>query len=129
MTPSGGRMFASRRVCFASLSLMLGLVGCDRQPLDPLEASSVGPNGLRAPSGTDAKPSTSSTIDITWTDNSPPNEAGFRIERSVAAGVTWTTARTVGPNATTVRDDGFQTAEQPGCQRFVANKHPGDPPP
>src|SRR3989442_3518234 len=103
MTPSGGRMFASRRVCFASLSLMLGLVGCDRQPLDPLEASSVGPNGLRAPSGTDAKPSTSSTIDITWTDNPPPNEAGFRIERSATSGGPWATAGGVeahGPHIT-----------------------------
>src|SRR2546425_10256624 len=104
MTPSGGRMFASRRVCFASLSIMLSLVGCDRQPLDPLEASSVGPNGLRAPSGTDAKPSTSSTIDITWTDNSPPNEAGFRIERSATSGGPWATAGAVDPHVTATRD-------------------------
>ena len=76
-------MFALRRTWFASLSIMLSLVGCDRQPLDPIEAASVGAPGLRAPSETDAKPSNSSTIDVTWTDNSP-NEAGFRIDRAAA---------------------------------------------
>ena len=117
-------MFASRCVSFASLSLVLGLVGCDRQPLDPLEASSVGPNGLRAPSGTDAKPSTSSTIDITWTDNSPPNEAGFRIERSATSGGPWATAGTVDPNVTSFSDGG-RTSEQQGCYRVFAFKRNG----
>src|SRR5712691_2425011 len=123
MTPSGGRMFASRRVCFASLSIMLSLVGCDSQPLEPIEASSVGAPGLRAPSGTDAKPSTSSTVDITWTDNSP-NEAGFVIERSTTSGGPWTTAGTVGPNVTSFSDGG-RPSEQQGCYRVFAFKRNG----
>ncbi len=117
-------MFATRCVCFASLSIMLSLVACDSQPLEPIEASSVGAPGLRAPSGTDAKPSTSSSVDITWTDNSP-NEAGFVIERSTTSGGPWTTAGTVGPNVTSFSDGG-RTSEQQVCYRVQAFKRNGD---
>jgi len=117
-------MFALRRTWFASLSIMLSLVGCDRQPLDPIEAASVGAPGLRAPSETDAKPSNSSTIDITWTDNSP-NEAGFRIDRAAASGGPWVTAGTVGPNVTSFSDGG-RTSDQQACYRVLAFKKNGD---
>src|SRR2546422_10745451 len=82
-------MSALTRLGFGSAFLVLFTLSCDRQPLEPVfDAAAVGAPGLRAPSGTDAKPSNSSTIDITWTDNSP-NEAGFRIERSATNAGPW----------------------------------------
>jgi hypothetical protein len=51
------------------------------------------------------------------------NEDGFRIQRSLDAGSTWTTVGTVGPNLTTFRDDG-RASEQPVCYRVLAyNEH------
>jgi hypothetical protein len=77
----------------------------------------------RAPSGTSATPSVSH-VAITWMDNAT-NEGGFRIERSVDAGSTWTTVRTLGPNATSAHD--FQVArERNVCYRVFAFNTQGD---
>src|SRR2546426_9270633 len=43
-----------------------------------------------APSATDAVPWSSSTIEVTWTDNSAI-EDGFRVERSLDGGTSWAT--------------------------------------
>ena len=120
-------MLAVRRTSLvAPLALFsLLLLACDHQPLEPrFEAASVGAPGLRAPSGTDARPSNSTTIDISWTDNSP-NEAGFRIERSATNAGPWATAGTVAPNVTSF-GDGARASEQQVCYRVLAFKKNGD---
>src|SRR5438094_215047 len=58
-------------------------------------ATTLPPPAPAAPSGTDAKPSASTVVDVSWVDNST-NESGFRVERSLDAGSTWTNAGTVG---------------------------------
>ncbi|HYO10793.1 MAG TPA: fibronectin type III domain-containing protein, partial [Tepidisphaeraceae bacterium] len=50
-----------------------------------------------APSDLTAAASSSSSINLSWQDNST-NEAGFKVERSSNGGSTWTQAATVGPN-------------------------------
>src|SRR2546426_12819083 len=52
-----------------------------------------------APSATDAVPWSSSTIEVTWTDNSAI-EDGFRVERSLDGGTSWATVSTTAANVT-----------------------------
>jgi hypothetical protein len=61
---------------------------------------------------------------VLWTDKSS-NEDGFRIQRSLNGGSTWTTAGTVGPNITAFRDDG-RTTEQQVCHRVIAFNEQGN---
>lgn len=83
-----------------------------------------------APSGTSVRPFGSTTTDIWWTDNSS-NEEGFRIERSLDGGASWTTAGTTGasdyPWGGLV--DHNLTSEQLVCYRVVAFNGMGDSPP
>jgi hypothetical protein len=59
-----------------------------------------------------------------WQDNSS-NETGFRVERSLDAGASWTTVATLGVNATGFID--YETvAEQRACYRVVAFNDVGD---
>jgi len=75
-----------------------------------------------APSGTVARPVSSTAVKATWTDKSN-NEDGFRVQRSTDVGATWTTAGTVGPNLTAFRDNG-RTTERAVCYRVIAfNEH------
>jgi hypothetical protein len=61
-----------------------------------------------APTTNGATPVSSSSIRLTWTDNSN-DESGFRIYRwSVPDGQQWVVASTTGPNATSVTDAGLQ---------------------
>jgi hypothetical protein len=93
------------------------LVGCDRdQPLEPLNAAVVG--GVKPPSGTSVRPTSSSAVLVTWTDNTT-NETGFRIERSATNTGPWATAGTTDPNVTSF-DDGGRASEQQVCYRVVA---------
>src|SRR2546425_13072436 len=118
-------MSALTRLGVGSAFLVLFTLSCDRQPLEPVfDAAAVGAPGLRAPSGTDAKPSNSTTIDISWTDNSP-NEAGFRIERSATNAGPWATAGTVAPNVTSFSDAG-RASEQQVCYPVLGFKRNGD---
>src|SRR2546428_10909455 len=80
-----------------------------------------------APTGTDAKPANSTVVVVRWTDNST-TEDGFRVERSLDAGTTWTSAGTVGPNVTSSSDAG-RAGEQPVCYRVIAFNRGGDSPP
>src|SRR5205085_5539728 len=80
-----------------------------------------------APSGTDAKPATSSTVDVAWTDKSS-NESGFRVERSTDGGSNFGTVATTGPNATSFTDTG-RNSEYLVCYRIVAFNALGDSPP
>jgi len=118
-------MRVTRDICFVCLSFILSVVGCDGHPLEPLfDAAAVGAPGLRAPSGADARPSNSTTMAMSWTDNSN-NEAGFRIERAATSAGPWATAGTTGPNVTSF-DDGGRTSEQQACYRVLALKKNGD---
>jgi len=80
-----------------------------------------------APSFTDATPSLSTQVFVWWADNST-TEDGFRVERSLDAGATWTSAGTLGPDATYSLDDG-RTSEQEVCYRVFAFNVKGDSPP
>src|SRR5882762_1630570 len=80
-----------------------------------------------APTSADAKPANSTTVDVTWVDGST-NEDGFRIERSLDAGSTWPSARTLGANQTSFRDAGL-ASEQSVCYRVIAFNARGDSPP
>jgi len=80
-----------------------------------------------APSFTDATPSGSTQVLVWWADNST-TEDGFRVERSVDAGATWTSAGTLGPDTTQVIDAG-RTSEQEVCYRVFAFNGQGDSPP
>jgi hypothetical protein len=90
-------------------------------------ATTLPPPAPAAPSGTDAKPSSSSAVEVSWVDKSS-NEGGFRVERSLDAGSTWITAGTVGSNVASFQDPG-RSSEQQVCYRVVAFNAGGDSPP
>ena len=77
-----------------------------------------------APSNADAKPGSSTEVQVAWNDNSG-TEDGFRVERSAASAGPWETAATTGPNATSYRDGG-RASEQQVCYRVVAFNASGD---
>ncbi len=107
-----------RRYCLGTSLLALCIVACDnREPVgtDP-SAAVVG--GVKAPSGTSARPTSSSAVLVIWTDNSP-NEDGFRVERSASGAGPWEVAGTTGANATSFADGG-RASEQAVCYRVVA---------
>ncbi len=79
-----------------------------------------------APTGTDARPAFSTVVDVRWIDNST-NEDGFRVERSVDGGATWSSGGTVGPNVTSFRDWGL-ASEQQVCYRVMAFNAGGESP-
>jgi hypothetical protein len=71
-----------------------------------------------APSATDAKPTNSTVVEVTWRDNSS-NEDGFQVERSTNGGTSYWTITTTGPNATSVTDSG-RNSEFLVCYRVLA---------
>ena len=71
-----------------------------------------------APSATVATPASSSIVAVSWADGSS-TETGFRVQRSLDAGSTWTVVGTVGSNVTAFQD-GERTAELQVCYRVVA---------
>jgi len=79
-----------------------------------------------APFGTNAMPRNSRAIDVTWIENA--SRDGFRIERSLDLGATWTAVGTVSANAYSFGDTG-RTAEQRVCYRVFAFNGGGDSPP
>jgi hypothetical protein len=80
-----------------------------------------------APDQVYAEPVDSVTIRLTWRDGSS-NEDGFRVERSVANGTTWTTVGTVAPNVLSFTQND-PLAEQGVCYRVIAFNVVGDSPP
>ncbi|MEW6417168.1 MAG: S8 family serine peptidase [Nitrospirota bacterium] len=62
-----------------------------------------------APGSLSASAISSSQIDLSWTDNSS-NETGFKIERKVDAGGTYSEIATVGANITTNSDTGLSAS-------------------
>ncbi len=90
-------------------------------------ATTPAPPAPTAPSGTDAKPATSILVAVSWIDNAT-TEDGFRLERSLDLGSTWALVGTVGPNVTSLSDDG-RVSEQQVCYRVIAFNRGGDSPP
>ena len=62
-----------------------------------------------APTGLAASATSSSQIDLTWTDNSS-NETGFIVERSTSSGGTYTSIATLGLNVTTYSNTGLSAS-------------------
>jgi hypothetical protein len=82
-----------------------------------------------APSEVNAWPSGSTAVGVGWRDNST-TEDGFRIERSLDAGASWTIAGTNGPpDAFNDFYDIGRTSEHPVCYRVIAFNASGDSPP
>jgi titin len=78
-----------------------------------------------APSAADAWPQYSSSVVVTWSDNSP-NENGFRVERSLDAGTSWSAAAT--QEWASYIDHGL-ASEHPVCYRVIAFNAGGESPP
>ena len=81
-------------------------------------ATTPAPPVPSAPSATSGVPGSSSTVNVTWKDNSS-NEDGFRVERSLDGGTSWTAGTTTAANVI-AWDDAGRTSEQPVCYRAVA---------
>lgn len=64
------------------------------------------PTPPTAPASLGATAASSSQINLVWSDTSD-NESGFRIERKLGAGGTYTEIATVGPNVTSYSDTGL----------------------
>lgn len=64
------------------------------------------PTAPSAPTGLTATPSSSSQINLAWTDTAN-NESGFRIERKIGAGGTYAEITTVASNVTGYSDTGL----------------------
>jgi hypothetical protein len=77
-----------------------------------------------APSGLVTVPVASSIVWVGWTDNST-NESGFRVERSLDAGASWTIAATLAADSAALYDGG-RASEQQVCYRVVAFNSGGD---
>jgi len=89
-------------------------------------ATTPAPPTPNAPSATDAVPWSSSTIEVTWTDNSAI-EDGFRVERSLDGGTSWATVSTTAANVTSFQDAG-RSSEHQVCYRVVTFNAGGDSP-
>jgi hypothetical protein len=87
-------------------------------------ASGVAPN---APTAARAGSGGSTHAWVEWTDQSS-NEEGFRVERSLDGGATWTTVGTASWNSW-VLGDGQATTEAVNCYRVIAINGAGDSPP
>ena len=64
-----------------------------------------------AASNLNATPTTSTAVQLTWTDNSD-NESGFRISRKTGSGGTYATIATVAPNTTSHTSSGLSEGTQ-----------------
>ncbi len=112
-------MLAVRRCCLGSTLVVLCVTACERsQPVAPSPDAAAGGASLGARSATNATPTNSSTIQVTWTDDSKV-EDGFRVERSATNTGPWETVGTTGPDATSF-SDGERTSEQQVCYRVIA---------
>lgn len=108
---------SGRKTSYSSFST----TACATTPAPPT------PSAPAAPTAADVVPLSSTTVWVGWTDNST-NEAGFRVERSLDGGASWTLAGTLGPGITEFHD-ADRTSEQQVCHRVIAFNAGGDSPP
>ena len=109
---------AFRRYCLGTSLLALCIAGCDNREPVGTGPSAARVGGVKTPSGTTASPISSSSVLVTWADNSA-NEDGFRVERSATVAGPWEIAATTGAGATSIQDGG-RASEQAVCYRVVA---------
>jgi probable HAF family extracellular repeat protein len=76
------------------------------------------PQPPSAPSGATAQPAGSSSVRLSWIDNST-NEGGFSVQRSLDNGGSWTEIARSAPNVTTYTDDG-RASEAQVCYQVTA---------
>lgn len=77
-----------------------------------------------APSNLSTAATSSSQIDLSWSDNAS-NETGFKIERKTGAGGAWSQIATTGANATSYSNTGLSASTQ-YFYRVRANNGAGD---
>ena len=77
-----------------------------------------------APTGTFASPLGSTVLEVSWFDYS--TQDGFRIERSLDAGGSWTVAGTAGPDPWGVFSDYGRTSDVTVCYRVTAYNVSGE---
>jgi probable HAF family extracellular repeat protein len=77
-----------------------------------------------APSTATARPVGSSSVAIAWSDNST-NEDGFRVQRSLDGGGSWTEIARTGPDVTS-HDDGGRASEAQACYQVIAFSGAGE---
>lgn len=85
-------------------------------------ATAFGPP--RAPSSLAARPTSSSAINVIWTDQSS-TEIGYRVERSPATAGPWEPLASIAANVTSVGDE-EQLSEHQVCYRVIAFNEHGD---
>jgi fibronectin type 3 domain-containing protein len=99
----------ARGIAFGAHFIEVYSGDCDDPILAPLLTSAAAvltttPPIPTTPSGLTARATSSSSIDLGWTDNAN-NEIGERIERSVGSNNSYALLENVGPNVTAVTDD------------------------
>ena len=105
-------MLAARPFILESSLLALCLVGCDRFPMEPIEAARAGGGGppVNAPSTVTAVAESQTRIDVSWQDNSD-NETGFEVHRSTTGSSgAFALLASTGAGVTSYRDAGLMTA-------------------
>lgn len=76
------------------------------------------PQPPSAPSGATARPAGSSSVRLSWTDNST-TEGGFSVQRSLNGGGSWTEIARTAPNVSAYADDG-RASEAQVCYQVTA---------
>jgi hypothetical protein len=76
-----------------------------------IAAPAGAPAAPAAPSALSATAASSSQINLAWTDNSN-NESGFKIERKIGSGGTWSQIAQVGANVSSYQNTGLSASTQ-----------------
>jgi hypothetical protein len=106
--------------CYAVRAFKVAGATRSYSALSPIACATTPPatGAPSAPSATGARPSNSSTIWVSWTDNSQ-DETGFQIERGATVSGPWITGPTLGPNLSSGFDGG-RASETQVCYRVAA---------
>jgi len=103
-------MLAARRLCLGSSLLVLGILGCNADPL--LSPEFAAANGsVLAPSNVTATAISASQIDVAWRDNSS-NEAGFEVWVAATGLSPFSLWTTTGPNVTSKSFTGINPGQE-----------------
>ena len=112
----GGRN-ASTQYCYEIRSYKIAGKNTQYSSFSAPACATTLPPPVNAPSQVDVVPTGSSSVSISWIDNSS-NEDGFRIERASTVGGPWTQVASAPANATTFSQ--AVAAEQVACFRVIA---------
>jgi probable HAF family extracellular repeat protein len=77
-----------------------------------------------APSGATARPASSTSVTVSWVDNST-NEGGFSVQRSLDAGQSWAQITRTEANVTSY-SDGDRSSDAQACYRVLAFNRGGE---